>query len=120
MKPRIDGSSFGSITVDGLKIKNDIILRLDGSVVKRKKQLSKRIYATSHVISKPEATHVYDKGADLLIIGTGRFDSVRLSQEAEAYLKKRECRTLLAPTHEAIGMWNEAEGLVIGLFHVTC
>jgi len=120
MKPRIDGTSFGSITVDGLKIKNDIVLRLDGSVVKRKKKLSKKVYSTSHIVSKGEAKHVYDKGADLLIVGTGRFDSVRLSEEAERYLKKRKCRTLLAPTHEAVRIWNESEGLVIGLFHVTC
>jgi len=120
MKPRIDGTSFGSITVDGLKIKNDIVLRLDGSVVKRKKKLSKQIYSTSHIVSKAEAKHVYDKGAELLIIGTGRFDSVRLSEEAAGYLKKHKCRVLLAPTHKAVHIWNGADGQVIGLFHVTC
>jgi hypothetical protein len=120
MKPTIDGTSFGSISIGGQKIKNDVVLRLDGSVVKRKKKLSKQIYSTSHIISKTEAKHVYDKGAELLIIGTGRFDSVRLSEEAAAYLEKRDCRVVLAPTRRAIRLWNEAEGKVIGLFHVTC
>jgi hypothetical protein len=120
MKPQIDGTSFGSITIEGRKIGHDVVLRLDGSVVKRKKKLSKRVYSTSHIISRDEMKHVYEKGADLLIIGTGRFDSVRLSAEADAYLQKRQCRTMLAPTSEAIRFWNEAEGRVIGLFHVTC
>ena len=120
MKPRINGTTFGSITVDGLKIKNDIVLRLDGTVVKRKKKLSKKVYSTSHIVSKAEAKHVYDKGAELLIVGTGRFDSVRLSEEAARYLNKRNCRTLLAPTKKAVRLWNDADGQVIGLFHVTC
>ena len=84
MKPKIEATSFGSITIDGQKIRNDVILRLDGSVKKRKKKLSKRVYGTSHTISLDEAKHVYEEGAELLIIGTGRFDSVRLSEEAQA------------------------------------
>ena len=120
MKPKIEATSFGSITIDGQKIRNDVILRLDGSVKKRKKKLSKRVYGTSHTISLDEAKHVYEEGAELLIIGTGRFDSVRLSEEAQAYLEEHNCRTKLAATSDAISLWNKAQGKVIGLFHVTC
>ena len=120
MKPKIEAASFGSVTIDGRKIENDVILRLDGAVKKRKKKLSKRIYGTSHTISLDEARHVYEDGAELLIIGTGQYDLVRLSEEAQAYLEKHNCRTKLAATPEAIGLWNEAQGKVIGLFHVTC
>ena len=120
MKPKIEATSFGSITIRGQKIRHDVLLRLDGSVRKRKKKLSKRIYGTSHTISLDEAKHVYEEGAELLVIGTGRFDSVRLSEEAQAYLEKHNCQTTLARTTEAIHIWNEAQGKVIGLFHVTC
>ena len=120
MKPKIGATTFGSITIDGEKIKHDVILRLDGTVKKRKKKLSKRIYGTSHTISLDEARYVYEKGAELLIIGTGQYDSVRLSEEAQAYLQKHNCRTELAATPDAIRLWNEARGKVIGLFHVTC
>jgi hypothetical protein len=73
-----------------------------------------------------EAKHVYEEGAERLIIGTGQFDLVRLSEEAQAYLEKHNCRTELAATPDAIGIWNKAQGVegdlprVIGLFHVTC
>jgi len=120
MKPKIEATTFGSITIDGQKIGNDVILRLDGSVKKRKKKLSKRVYGTSHTISLDEAKHVYGEGAELLIIGTGQYDLVRLSEEAQAYLRKQDCRTKLAATPEAIRIWNKAKGKVIGLFHVTC
>ena len=55
MKPKIEATSFGSITIDGQKFKKDVVIRLDGSVKKRKKKLSKRIYGTSHTISLDEA-----------------------------------------------------------------
>ncbi|UCC62140.1 MAG: hypothetical protein JSV36_15350 [Anaerolineae bacterium] len=120
MKPGIEATAFGSITVDGQKIRNDIILRLDGSVKKRKKKLSKQIYGTSHTISLDEIKHVYEDGAKLLIVGTGQHDLVRFSEEAQKYLKKKGCQATLVATPEAIRLWNDAEGKVIGLFHVTC
>ena len=120
MRPRTEATAFGSITINGRGIENDVILRLNGSVEKRKKKLSKKVYGTSHMISLEEAKHVYEKGAELLIIGTGQYDSVRLSEEAQAYLRKHDCRTELAATPDAIRIWNEVEGKVIGLFHVTC
>jgi len=62
MKPRIDGTRFGSI-----------------------------IYGTSHTISLQEAKYVYERatGADCLIVGSGQFGNVELSPEATAYVKRR-------------------------------
>jgi hypothetical protein len=93
---------------------------LDGSVEKRKKKLSKKIYGTSHTISLEEARYVHEKGATVLIIGTGHYDRVGLSDEAERYLKKHGCRVKLKTTPKAINAWNTADEKVIGLFHVTC
>jgi hypothetical protein len=120
MKPKIEATRFGSITINGQKIRKDVIIRLDGSVKKRKKKLSKQIYGTSHKISLDEIQHVYEEGAELLIIGTGQFDSVRLSPEAAEFLSTQSCRVQMASTRDALNTWNEAEGSVIGLFHVTC
>ena len=119
MEPKIDRTKFGSITIGGEVFKRDVIIRLDGQVKKRKKKLSKAIYGTSHTISLDEAKHIYQKGAERLIIGTGQFGLVKLSDEAVEYLSGR-CAVKLLPTPEAIQAWNEAEGAVIGMFHVTC
>jgi hypothetical protein len=120
MNPNIDGSEFGSITIAGRRIDNDVMIRLDGAVAKRQKKLSKAIYGTSHVISLAEAEVIFDKGAERLIIGAGHNGMVGLSDEAADYFAKKKLKVELARTPEAIARWNKARGKVIGLFHVTC
>ena len=96
-----------------------MIIRLSGEVVKRKKKLSKRLYGTSHIVSKDEAKFVFEKGCKRLILGSGQEGNV-LSPEAEAYLAKKDCKVVSRPTPQAIRAFNEAHGKKIGLFHVTC
>ncbi len=120
MKPIIDKSRFGSITIAGEKHTNDVLIRLDGEVVKRKKKLSKAEYGTSHILSLAEARHVYEDGAAWILIGSGHSGLVRLSDEAEQFFKKKGCQVRALPTPEAVVWWNEADGPGIGLFHVTC
>ena len=120
MRPRIDGTQFGCITIDGADIEHDVLIRLSGEIKKRKKKLSKAVFGTSHTISREEAEYVFEKGADRLIIGSGHSGMVRLSAEAAEYFKKQGVRVDLSPTPEAIHHWNEAKGSTIGLFHVTC
>ncbi|MEK8126052.1 MTH938/NDUFAF3 family protein [Methylocystis sp. IM4] len=85
----IDDSRFGSITVDGKTYEHDVIIRLSGDIEKRKKKLSKEKYGTSHIISKDEAKFVYEDGCEIVIVGTGQQDNVRLSPEASEYLSKK-------------------------------
>jgi len=59
---KIEGTTFGSITIDGKTYEHDVIIRLSGEVMKRKKKLSKKYYGTSHVVSKDEAKFVFEKG----------------------------------------------------------
>jgi hypothetical protein len=120
MKPVIDRTMFGSITIDGETIKHDVVIRLSGKIKKRKKKLSKAVYGTSHTISLNEAKHVYQKGAERLIIGGGQFGMVELSDESAEYFQGKSCEVELLPMKKAIKAWNEADGAVIGLFHVTC
>ena len=120
MKPSIDQTTFGSMTIEGSVFEHDVLIRLSGQVKKRKKKLSKAIYGTSHILSLDEAKHVYEDGAQRLIIGTGQYGNVRLSEEAADYFKRKHCQVKLLPTPEAIRTWNETDGTVIGLFHVTC
>ncbi len=120
MKPRIDGSEFGSITIDGNRIEHDVLIRLSGEVTKRRKRLSKAVYGTSHTVSLAEAECIREKGAERLIVGAGQNGMVRLSAEAADYFDQHGIAVDLAPTPEAIEHWNKAKGHVIGLFHVTC
>ena len=120
MKPKIEGSKFGWIEIEGERIGHDVLIQLDGTVKKRKKKLSKELYGTSHLLSLAEAKHVYEKGTERLIVGRGHVGLVKLSDEAAAYFRRKGCEVTLLRTPKAIEAWNEAEGAVIGLFHVTC
>lgn len=117
---KIDSTEFGSITVDGTTYLHDILIRLSGKVMKRKKKLSKKYYGTSHTISREEAEFVYEKGCNTLVLGAGQYGNVKLSLEAAEFLKHHHCRVILRPTPEAILAYNKAKGKIVGLFHVTC
>jgi hypothetical protein len=120
LKPKINKTDFGSITIDGVKIDHDVIIRLDGQVKKRKKKLSKAVYGTSHKISLDEAKYVYEKGVNKIIIGSGQTGMVKLSEEAAQYFDKKNCKVKILPTPDAIQLWNDAKKGTIGLFHITC
>src|ERR1700757_1883954 len=109
-----------NITIDGQTYKRDVLIRLSGAVVKRKKKLSKKYYGTSHVLSKEEAKFVFERGCQQLILGSGQMGNVHLSPEAEAYFAKKGWAVLLQPTPKAIQVFNRSHAKKIGLFHVTC
>ena len=120
MQPKIDRTSFGSITIEGEVFEHDVLIGLGGKVKKRKKKLSKAQYGTSHILSLAEAEHVYQKGAERLIVGAGQFGLVELSDEAARFFEQQGCQVDLMPVKKAIQAWNDAQGSVIGLFHITC
>jgi len=120
MKPRINGTEFGSITIEGETIEYDVIIRLNGEVKKRKKKLSKAVYGTSHIVSLEEAKYVYEKGAKQIIVGCGQNKVLKLSKESEDYFKKKDCSVELLSTPKAIQSWNKSKKGIIGLFHITC
>ena len=103
----IESTTFGTITMDGKTYEHDVIVRLSGEVVKRKKKNCRRS------ITAPP-------GCEQLIVGSGQIRNVRLSPEAETYFAKKNCKVLLQPTPEAIHVFNRSTAKKIGLFHVTC
>lgn len=119
MKPRIEGTAFGSITIGGHQYHHDVIIRLNGKVKKRKKKLSKAS-GTSHQLSLDEAVHIYEEGAKQLIVGSGEEGHLKLSEEAREFFERHQCSVDCLTTPEAIMEWNSAKGNVISLFHVTC
>lgn len=120
MRPHIDKTDFGYITVEGEKIHYDIYITADENVKKRNKKLSKAVFGTSHIISLEEAKEIYEMEANELIIGAGQYGKVNLSEEAIDFFDEKQCKVKLLPTPEAILYWNRYEGHAIGLFHVTC
>lgn len=118
-KVKIDTTHFGSIVIEGALYDHDVIIHLNGDVEKRKKQLSKNIYGTSHILSLDEARYVYEQGAEVLVFGNGHSGMGRLSDEAATFLKEQNCEVVILPTQQAVKAWNECENSAIGIFHLT-
>lgn len=117
---KINGTEFGSITIDDEIYPYDVLIRLSGEIRKRKKKLSKKYYGTSHIVSLEEAEFVYEKGCNLLIVGTGQNGNLHLSPEAAEFFTHKDCKVLAEPTPHAIVTFNNIKGRKTGLFHVTC
>ena len=100
--------------IDGKMYEHDVVVRLSGEVVKRKKKLSKKLYGTSHLLSKDEAKFLFEKGCDQVVIGSGQMGNVHLSAEAEAYFERKRCEVVLMPTPEAIRLFNRSRAKRIG------
>jgi hypothetical protein len=120
MKPHVDACKFGQITLDGKVYRYDVVIELDGRVRRRNKRLSRNLYGTSHKLSLDEAKDVYQKGAERLLIGSGRYGSVVLSKKAAKYFNRKGCKVSLTPTKKAAKRWNKARRKTLGLFHITC
>ncbi len=120
VKSKIDGTKFGSITINSIKYDNDIIIRPDNTIEKRKKKLSKEEYGTSHIVSKKEAKYIYGDGAKYVIIGSGQYGALKLSDEASDFFKSVGCIVICKATPEAVKEWNETGIPKAGMFHITC
>ncbi len=118
--PRIDALAFGCVTVAGEALPHDVYIRADGSVKKRKKKWARKDYGTSHVIGPRELEKALKGAPELLIIGAGFDEMVRLADEGRALLEERGVRWELLPTPGAVEAWNEAEGRRALVLHVTC
>jgi hypothetical protein len=108
---RIDGTEFGNITIDGKRYGHDVVIRLTGEVVNTAPHISYR---------RTRQKFVFEKGAELLVVGSGQEGNVRLSPEAGAYLAKKGCEIAIQPTAKALRIFNETRRKKVGLFHVTC
>lgn len=120
MRPRIDASSFGSITINGKNYPQDVYIWANGKIQKRKKKLSKKVYGTSHKISCDELDYLLFEGLKILLVGIGQHARVRISDPGIELLAMRKVQAILRPTPKAIEIWNSNDEIKLGLFHVTC
>src|SRR5713101_68262 len=119
MKPSIDRTAFGSITIDGEVFEHDVLIRLNGPVKKWQNKLSTGVFGPSHIISLDEAPTSTKKGRTGSSSARGSMARSGFPPQRPRISAKR-CQVELQPVPAVIRARNEAEGAVIGLLHVTC
>jgi len=120
MKPVINNTQFGSITIDNHKYNQDVFINSKGDVHIRKMELSKEVTGTSHVVSADELKFIQETEISDIIIGTGQNGVMTVSEEGIKYLESVGCKYHILPTPQAMKIWNETDSISAGLFHVTC
>ena len=89
----IENATFGTITIDGKTYEHDVVIRLSGEVVKRKKKLSKKYYGTSHMLSKDEAKFVFEKGCNQLLLARAKWAMCVYRRKPRPISRKKTARS---------------------------
>lgn len=111
---RIDGTSFGSITVDGKHYPHDVWILADGSIRRRDRD---------HEFTLNELYFLLEGKPELVMVGTGQSGCVRVDKEAAELAVKQRVKIIDDITPDALKRYNEAVNAgrrVAGAFHVTC
>jgi len=111
---RIDGTSFGSITVEGEQYPHDVWILADGSIRRRNR---------NHEFTLNEFDFLLKGKPELVIVGTGQSGCVRVDKEAVELAVKQGVKIIDDITPDALKQYNEAANAgrrVAGAFHVTC
>lgn len=117
MKLRIDGYSFGRMTIGGREFTSDLILYPDGRVQDNWWR------AQGHSLLPDDITTVLDATPEKLVIGTGASGMMKVSDGVVELCKNRGievevCRTAAAVTRVNDAM--EAGSVVAACFHLAC
>lgn len=75
-------TSFGSVTFGDETYSADIWVFPSGEVEEGNKEMARRQFNTSHRVPTEEVSKFLEKGAELLIVGTGQSGRVSLSEDA--------------------------------------
>ena len=119
----IEGTGFGYIIVNGVKYDHDIAVHVDGSVTKRKKELSKPYKKGVHTPLAPsEIEEILDENPEIVIIGSGQYGALPILDETIKLLEEKNVKYIIEKTPKAIEEYNKLSKnkRVAGIFHVTC
>ena len=111
---RIDGTSFGSITVDGKRYPHDVWIFADGSTRRRNRD---------HEFTLDELDLLSEGKPEVVAVGTEQSGCVRIDEDAAREASKRGIKMVIDITPNALKRYNEAANAgrrVAGAFHVTC
>jgi hypothetical protein len=119
--PVINSTEFGSITIDGQKYGQVLILGKE--VQERDYDKLKEIFGTSHKIGDWEKERILANNPKLIIVGTGQDGALEMDQGLAEEIKKKGIELIVEKTPRAIEIYNErrANGEAINaLIHTTC
>jgi len=110
----IDHYEFGTITIDGKRYDHDVIIF--------KGEIRSWWRETSHNVSIKDIESLAKERPKTIIFGTGASGVMKVSTEAEDYLRQNGIKVLMLKTGDAVKKFNElsADPSVAAAIHLTC
>ncbi|MBI5044131.1 MAG: hypothetical protein HZC10_09970 [Nitrospirae bacterium] len=107
--------SFGKIDIDGKTYTSDVIIypdRVDASWWRKE----------GHYLQIEDITQAIKEKPEIIIIGTGYFGAMRVSDEALSFLTSKNIIAHVEKTGKAVELFNNMPKgkKVIALLHLTC
>ncbi len=121
-------TGFGWVIINGKRYEHDVIVLPDGSVLRRRKELSKdlrRLFNHTPFTLKEFDYLLRICGCvpEVLVIGSGQYGDLPVMEEVLRRAEELGLKVIVKRTPEALNLLKEmiAEGrLVAGVIHVTC
>lgn len=114
-----ENAEFGAVIYNNTVYHQDIYVHPSGTVEKRRKELSKIVYGTSHSVVKAEMEILLKEDPDCVLIGTGYNGALHLTAEAKTFLEEKGVIYQEFLTPKAVKEYNKQHNCAI-LVHVTC
>ncbi|MEO0067828.1 MAG: MTH938/NDUFAF3 family protein [candidate division WOR-3 bacterium] len=112
----IKATGFGWIETDRARFDYDIVIYPDGRVERR----FPNRFGDSHTITLKEVQRVLANTKASLVMGTGQAGVAEVAKEAKDFLKANGIEFKIAPTPEAILIYNQLSEPKAAIFHITC
>lgn len=118
--PKIDSTKFGSITINGIKYSQ--ILIIGNKVIQRDEKALREEFGTTHYISEKEQKKLLSKNPEIIIIGTGTQGVLKTFPEFDKIIKKLRIELIKLKTAQAIKKYNKLREVkrINALIHTTC
>ena len=119
----IEKTKFGSITIDGQTYNHDVYINMDGSISKRKKELSRPISRGHTVLGPEEIKLLLSQKPETIVIGKGQFGKLPIPKESRELLESSNVIVIedkLPIVMHLINNLLKEKAKIVAILHITC
>jgi hypothetical protein len=119
--PHIDSTEFGSITIDGQKY--DQVLIVGREVRERDRAKLKELFGTTHKIGQWEVEDLLSNNPEVIIIGTGQEGALEVDDWVKNAINYSHIELIISQTPKAAETFNSltlSGKAVNALIHTMC
>ncbi len=119
--PQIDSCEFGSITIDGRKYGQ--VLVIGDQVEERDDKKLRELFKTTHRVGEWETARLLSNNPEIVVIGTGQEGVLAVDEATAQKLNDAVDRLIILPTPSAVETYNKLikeNKPVNALIHTTC